>query len=145
MSLQKDEGPVSLGKALVFSSNNRLWACELNKVKEVVRTSKIIPLPNSKEGVFGVINVRGEVIPVVDKWPGKTKDQTSSGDLKGTVILLRSGKEVIGLRTDGVRSMEDIEAYDLGEGNDNSICYVYVSNHGQVPLIDARLVLEFLK
>ena len=145
MSLQKDEGPASLGKALIFSSNNRLWACELNKVKEVVRTTKITPLPNSKNGVFGVINVRGEVVPVVDKWPGKADAQATGQDFEGTVILLKSGREIIGLKTDGVRAMEDIEAYDLGEGDDNPLCRIYVRDHGQVPLIDARLVLEFFK
>ena len=141
---------VSLGKALVFKAGGRSWACELNKVKEIVRFATITPLPNAISKVAGVINVRGEVVPVVTFWP---EECVGSHTHSKTVVIIQTEQEVLGLKVDRVSSIEDIHAYDLGNNPEEQdilvpeiiSCHVYLSNSGLTPLVDARLVIECIK
>ncbi len=146
----QDKGPKSLGKAIIFRAGQRLWACELNKVKEIVRTTHITPLPNALKGVLGVINVRGEVLPVLYTWPGQKNKRLLSNELykqkkTKTIILLKDNQNSIGILVDEVKTLEEIHAYDLGEIKDESLCVVYLSNSGQIPLVDGKLIIEHLK
>jgi len=150
--LSKDNGKraVSLGKALVFKADGKSWACELNKVREIVRFATITSLPNSTPKVAGVINVRGEVIPVIAFW---SDGHVGHASRSKTVVILQAGQESIGLKVDRVSSIEDIHAYDLGDGvEDKAIsepeivsCHVYLSNSGVAPMVDVRLVIECIK
>ena len=51
---------------VAFFLKEEEFAVEIQQVKEVLKLSKITPLPQALEFVEGVIDLRGEVIPIVD-------------------------------------------------------------------------------
>jgi purine-binding chemotaxis protein CheW len=51
---------------LVFGLNGNRFAVSLTVVQRVVRIVEITPIPEPPAGVLGVINVAGQVIPVID-------------------------------------------------------------------------------
>jgi len=51
---------------IVFSINQQIFGIEVSKIKEVLSYRKVTPLPQMKEFVKGIINLRGSVIPVFD-------------------------------------------------------------------------------
>ena len=51
---------------VVFTLDDQRYALYLHAVTRVVRTVEITPLPKAPEIVRGVVNVQGQVIPVVD-------------------------------------------------------------------------------
>jgi purine-binding chemotaxis protein CheW len=51
---------------IVLELDGRWFALPINTVNEVIRMVAIAPLPDAPEWVAGVINVRGEVLPVID-------------------------------------------------------------------------------
>ncbi len=51
---------------LVFNLDEQRYALPLSDVERIVRAVEITPLPKAPEIVLGVINVRGQVIPVVN-------------------------------------------------------------------------------
>ena len=51
---------------LVFTLDEQRYALHLSAVERVVRVIEITPLPKAPEIVFGVINMHGRIIPVVD-------------------------------------------------------------------------------
>jgi purine-binding chemotaxis protein CheW len=64
---------------LVFETAGRRYALPLMEVREVVRAVAITALPGAPAAVEGVVNVRGELIPVMDirlreQLPPKTLD-----------------------------------------------------------------------
>lgn len=54
------------GKYIVFSLAESHYAVPLNQVIEVGETQHITPVPNVPDWVLGVINLRGDIISVVD-------------------------------------------------------------------------------
>ena len=51
---------------LVFGLNGTRFAISLSLVQRVVRMVEITSIPESPSGVLGVINVAGQIIPVID-------------------------------------------------------------------------------
>lgn len=53
-------------KFLVFTLDGQRYGIALEAVERVVRMVEITPLPGVPDFVYGVINVQGKIIPVVD-------------------------------------------------------------------------------
>jgi purine-binding chemotaxis protein CheW len=53
-------------QALVLPVGADRYALELTSVREVVHAPDVTPLPGAPATVLGVLNLRGEVVPVLD-------------------------------------------------------------------------------
>ncbi len=89
-----------LMKLVLFETQESLWGVELKWVKEVLPSKGIDPLPNAQSPVAGLINVRGEVIPVVKG--SELLSATKGNALSQKILLLYDGKSEIGLLVDSV-------------------------------------------
>jgi purine-binding chemotaxis protein CheW len=54
------------GKYLTFSLGDETYGFEILKVREIIGLMHITPVPHTPPYVRGVVNLRGQVIPVVD-------------------------------------------------------------------------------
>jgi len=57
---------VSEVQMVAFKLEKEEFAVNIHQVREVLKMSRVTPLPQSAHYIEGVINLRGEVIPVVD-------------------------------------------------------------------------------
>ena len=55
-----------MNELIVFNLADELYGIELTKVREIKTYEEPTPLPNTKSFVNGVINIRGEIVPVID-------------------------------------------------------------------------------
>ncbi len=51
---------------VIFELSRKLFGIEVNKVQEVIKFKEITPAPGSLNVLEGIVDVRGEVVPVVD-------------------------------------------------------------------------------
>jgi purine-binding chemotaxis protein CheW len=51
---------------LVFTLDEQRFALQSTCIKRIIRLVEITPLPNPEKNVLGVINLQGEMIPVID-------------------------------------------------------------------------------
>jgi len=54
------------GQALLLSVGAGSYALPLERVQEVLRRPVVVPLPGAPGAVLGVVDVRGEIVPVLD-------------------------------------------------------------------------------
>lgn len=54
------------GKYLTFALGNEEYGLEILKVREIVGYQEITKVPKTSKEIKGVINLRGQVIPIVD-------------------------------------------------------------------------------
>lgn len=59
------ENPASLIRLVLLTVDGQTYALHLQAVDRVLRMVEITPLPGAPDAVAGVINVRGEVVPIV--------------------------------------------------------------------------------
>ncbi|ADC89147.1 CheW protein [Thermocrinis albus DSM 14484] len=91
---------------LAFYLEGELFGVPLRKVLEVSRMVPIVPVPFSPTYVKGVINVRGEILPVVDlKGPLRMKRTRE----ENRIVLLETERGKVGVLVDEVVGVMRVE------------------------------------
>ncbi len=92
---ERDEGPLALSHGvLVGEMGSELVALPLSLVDEIVPAARLAPLPGSPSWVAGLLDLRGEMLPVVD---GLARASSIERDLELTdqiVVCIVSGRRV---------------------------------------------------
>jgi purine-binding chemotaxis protein CheW len=110
---------VSGRQYLTFKIANENYGLELTQAKEIIKPPRVTNVPNTEESIQGVINLRGQVIPVIDmeKKLGLNGDKTESkGDKR--IIVINIKNMLIRLYVDNVREvvkLGDDEIEDVSE------------------------------
>ncbi len=105
---------------VTFQLGSETYGINVLQVREVLRVTDITPVPGSPEYVLGIINLRGNVVTVIDSrscfgLPDKEHDDLSrivivevSGQIVG--ILVDSVAEVVYLRTSQIDHAPNVGA-----------------------------------
>ncbi|MBI4651401.1 chemotaxis protein CheW [Candidatus Desantisbacteria bacterium] len=96
--------------SLVISYLNKEWyGINIENVAEIIKLVNIVPLPQISDYILGIINLRGEILPVIDL--RKLFEISISPFSKETRILIVKTDDVkIGLVVDGVTEVMEIPA-----------------------------------
>ncbi len=92
---------------VVFSVADQRFALNLRSVQRIVRAVEVTPMPGAPETVLGVINVEGQVIPVVDgrKRLGLPPREIELSDL---FIIVQENDFTLALVADEVKPVMEI-------------------------------------
>lgn len=102
------EAPVSTERFLTFSSNGLNIGVSTNYVIEIITNHTITMLPLVPDYVKGIINLRGQIIPIIDirlRMGKPSIDYTSST----CIIVLNINSVQIGIIVDAVQQVMDID------------------------------------
>ena len=84
---------------LVVTAAGVRYAIPVQQVREVIRPDRITPVPGAPQMVWGIVNVRGAVVTVLDL---AVLLGAPRGAAWGSVVLLEQGNRCIGLAVDTV-------------------------------------------
>ncbi|MCL2845565.1 MAG: chemotaxis protein CheW [Chitinivibrionia bacterium] len=101
-------------KYLTFLLNEESYAIPIQYILEIVGIQKITIVPDMVNYIKGVINLRGQVIPVVDVRLrfGMTDKEY---DERTCIMITKIGEVSIGLIVDMVEEVRDIAPEKIGE------------------------------
>lgn len=97
---------------LCFALNQEEYAVPLLSVKEVIAMPDTTPIPNTPAHFLGIMNLRGQVISIVDlrvKFGFKTEKSSEN-----CVIICDFTGVAIGVVVSGVKNVLAVEAKDIG-------------------------------
>ncbi len=94
------------------------YALELLKVQEVVRPATLLPLRGATPHMLGVMNLRGQVIPVIDLglYLGR---RAIESDATTRIVVLEEHGETLGLRVTAVEDVANLADQQI-ESPDNA-------------------------
>ena len=106
------------GKYLTFALGDEEYGLEILKVREIIGYMDITAVPRTPDDVKGVINLRGQVIPVIDlrtKFAMEAVDTTEKTCI--IVVQITHGDRSIktGIVVDSVSEVLDVAAEDIEE------------------------------
>lgn len=93
----KDERQKQL---VTFMLANEKYGIDIMQTQEIIKMERMTPIPNSLDFVEGVINLRGNVIPIIDL--KKRFNLVGGADLSKGIIVVRLDEIVLGVMIDGV-------------------------------------------
>lgn len=86
---------------VTFQLEEETYGINVMQVQEVLRYSEIAPVPGAPNYVLGIINLRGNVVTVIDTRLRFGLPQTEVTD-NTRVVIIESEKQVIGILVDSV-------------------------------------------
>lgn len=133
---------------LTFCLKEEVYAIPLLEVKEVIEVSTATPIPNAPSYLKGIINLRGQVISIIDF---RTKLKMPPGEVtpKSAIIILDlNGEQTFGVIVDRLQSVITIEDNKIQEApykNDDYIVGVYNHQDSLTLILDINQILNLTK
>jgi len=100
------------GLNLTFKLDEEVFSIDVSQVREVLDISKITKVPNAPDFMRGVINVRGNVVPIVDmrvKFGLPEIDNTVNTRIVVMDLALDDEKVVMGAIADSVHDVVELD------------------------------------
>ena len=124
---------------VTYHLDNEVYGVNVMQVQEVLRISEIAPVPGSQDYVLGIINLRGNVVTVIDTRKRFGIGSKEPDDLS-RIIVVEVDENVIGMLVDSVAEVvylhqSEIEPTPTVSSDDNSYFIQGVSNRGETLLI----------
>ena len=107
-----------LRPVMVLGIGAERYAVELRDVEEVLPQVRVTPVPGAPAVVAGVINVHGDIRPVMDLRRLLGMDGVASGDRPRVIVLCKEGRRM-GLQIDSVEQIRWIGSQEL-QSDENS-------------------------
>lgn len=137
----------TISQWVTFSLNGEIYGINVMQVQEVLRMTPIAPVPGAPHSVLGIVNLRGNVVTVVDTrvrfglMPKEPDEYTR-------IVIVEAQDVVIGLLVDAVAEVVEVPSKSIenspsisGEDRSKYIKGVQTREDSLLILIDLDLLL----
>lgn len=101
---------IESNQLLTFKLGHETYGIQINKVREILTYPIVTPIPDASRWVKGVINLRGEVAPVIDLRVRFKINNDPIYTPRTIVIAVKTmDNRMIGLVVDEVSDMENVD------------------------------------
>jgi len=97
-----DVRPEEETRICLFSIGEDTYAIPVELLLEIIIPQKIFSIPTTPSHVLGVINLRGNIVPIVDIRPALSLPQQSA---LGQVAIIKHGPILLGISVDTVTAV----------------------------------------
>ena len=132
-------------EVLIFTLSDENYAFETFEVKEVVKVYEITPLPSTPDFLKGIVNVRGEILSVIDIrlfFNLENAFLNKSFD----VIIIQCGNKVLGILADKINGVSNIPKINMQSSlptlNVERHKYLKGISNKRVVILDAKNILN---
>ncbi len=88
---------------VVFGLGKEEFGIDISRVREIVRLQNITAIPQSMDFVEGIVNLRGQIVPIVDLCKRfRVGDSSSVEEAARRIIVVNMAEQNIGVLVDGV-------------------------------------------
>jgi len=112
---------------VTFRLDNEKYGIRVMQVQEVLRMTEIAPVPGAPDYVLGIINLRGNVVTVIDSRKRFGLAETEADD-STRIVIIEAEKHVVGIMVDSVAEVVDLRTSEIDAapnvGNDDSSKYI---------------------
>jgi len=117
----------SIVQWVTFHLENEKYGIKVMQVQEVLRMTEIAPVPGAPHYVLGIINLRGNVVTVID-----TRRRFGLSDVENDdetrIVIVEANNNVVGILVDSVAEVVDLKSSEIetapNVGNDESSKYI---------------------
>lgn len=103
---------------VTFHLGEELYGVNIMDVKEIVRLQNVRVIPNAPYYVEGIINLRGEIIPIIDlhkRFKIQTVNKSEDIEMEGGFIILNIDGSKIGIIIDKVERVVSVRSENVKE------------------------------
>ncbi len=102
---------------------SQAYALELLKVQEVVLPVPLLPLRGTATAMLGIMNLRGQVVPVMDL-ATHLGARTAPDDANTRIVVLEENGDTMGLRVSAVEDVANLTDSQIEPPDTARICQI---------------------
>ena len=132
-----------------FRFENELYGIEIDQIQEILNLQKVFPVQRAPNYIMGVINLRGNIVPVIDIKP-ILKLPMWKQDINSSIVLINADSNmIIGIVVDEIGDVvsltgSKIEPLDIKKDDERS---KYLTGISKLPdkvlvILDARRIID---
>ncbi|WP_038177015.1 MULTISPECIES: chemotaxis protein CheW [Vibrio] len=132
VEVRKDQSSDEVLQWVTFQLEEETYGINVMQVREVLRYTEIAPVPGAPDYVLGIINLRGNVVTVIDT---RSRFGLMEGEITDNtrIIVIESEHQVIGILVDSVAEVVYLRSSEIDTtpsvGTDESAKFIQgVSN-----------------
>lgn len=114
-------------QCVTFTLEGEVYGINVMQVQEVLRETEVAPVPGAPHYVIGIINLRGNVVSVIDARSRFGLMPKENDDLT-RIIVIEASSHTIGILVDSVAEVVDIDRSEIetapNVGNDETSKYI---------------------
>ena len=134
-----------------FRFENELYGIEIDQIQEIINLQRIFPVPRAPNYIMGVINLRGNIVPVIDIKP-VLKLPMWKQDANSRIVLINAENVIVGIVVDEIGDVvsltgSKIEPLDIKQDDERSKFLMGISKLPDKVLVilDARRIIDDTK
>ncbi|MCP5335002.1 MAG: chemotaxis protein CheW [Oceanospirillaceae bacterium] len=112
---------------VTFRLDNETYGINVMQVQEVLRYTEIAPVPGAPPYVLGIINLRGNVVTVIDTRLRFGLDQADVTD-QTRIVIIEAENQVVGILVDAVAEVVYLRQSEIettpNVGNDETAKFI---------------------
>ena len=97
---------------VTFQLDRETYGINVMQVQEVLRYTEIAPVPGAPDYVLGIINLRGNVVTVIDTRQRFGLEPAEVSD-NSRIVIIEAEKQVVGIRVDSVAEVVYLRASEI--------------------------------
>ncbi|SEM72410.1 CheW protein [Pseudomonas sp. ok272] len=112
---------------VTFKLDNETYGINVMRVQEVLRYTEIAPVPGAPSYVLGIINLRGNVVTVIDT---RQRFGLMNAEISDNtrIVIIEADKQVVGIMVDSVAEVVYLRQSEIetapNVGNDESAKFI---------------------
>ncbi len=100
-------------KQVIFKLGEEEYGFDIMLVNAIETYTGVVPVPNAPENILGILNLRGEVIPVFSLRAKFGLSEQASAESQ--LIVTRTKNMLVGFQVDSVREIVEIQGKQISE------------------------------
>ncbi|MGF1739700.1 chemotaxis protein CheW [Vibrio profundum] len=112
VEVRKDQSNDEVLQWVTFQLEEETYGINVMQVREVLRYTEIAPVPGAPDYVLGIINLRGNVVTVIDT---RSRFGLMEGEITDNtrIIVIESERQVIGILVDSVAEVVYLRSSEI--------------------------------
>ena len=134
---------------VTFRLEDETYGIDVMQIREVLRSPEISPVPGAPSYMLGIINLRGNVVAIIDTRSRFGLPPKAEIDDASRILVLEAGDYVVGFLVDSVSEVAELRndniepTPDTGSGDASRfISGLYNRKEGLLILLDASKLLS---
>jgi len=109
---ENETGNAGHRQCVKFRLDNEIYGINVMLIQEVLRVTEIAPVPGAPNYVIGIINLRGNVVTVIDTrmrfgLPPKEMDDATR------IVIIEEENQTVGIVVDSVSEVVDVNSSEI--------------------------------
>lgn len=127
--INKKSSDSNINKFLVLLINNEKFCLSIDIINEIVLKKYITPVPNTSENCIGIMNLKGDIIPIIDI-SYKLNKGLSNINENSCIVVINYKECYVGIIVDVVFDVIDVSDQDIILYPDTRSDYIGFVNFG---------------